>query len=131
MLTLGYFSKWPAAYKDREKSVNTVFFNKISPPLIQDNIITIVSSTNKYTQEIIIHNDIIHLNSPCKVFCSCESFKFEFANAVFRSGSLTKSLDFIRSIVSRPKIKNEFNIPSGCKHIIALVRQVLKFKIKK
>jgi len=131
MLSLGYFSKWPAAYKDREKSIKDVVFNKISPPLIEDDKIIIVSSTDKYTQEIIIQGETIHLNSPCKVFCSCESFKFEFANAVFRAGSLTKSIEFVRSIISRPKQKNEYNIASGCKHIIALSRQIIKIKIKK
>ena len=129
MLTLGYMSKFPAAYKDREKSIKTVLFNKISPATHSGDKITVVSSTDKYTQEIVIHDKIIHLNSPCKVFCTCSSFKFEFANPVFKAGSLLKPIDFVRSIISRPKEKNEYNIPSGCKHLVALSRQVLKLKI--
>jgi len=131
MLTLGYFSKFPAAYKEREKSVQDVVFNKISPITKEDKTIFIVSSTGKYTQEIMIQDETIHLNSPCKVFCTCESFKYEFANAVFRSGSLLKPIEFVRSIIKRPKEKNEFNIASGCKHIVALARQVIKIKLKK
>jgi hypothetical protein len=132
MLTLGYFSKFPSTYKDREESVKDVVFNKISPPTTtEDNNIFIVSSTGKYTQEVMIQDENIHLNSQCKVFCSCESFKYEFANAIFRSGSLLKPIEFVRSIIKRPKEKNQYNIPSGCKHIVALSRQIIKLKIKK
>lgn len=131
MLTIGYFSKFPSRYSDREKLTKTIVFNNISSNITEKNTIIIKSTTNKYIQEIEIHDEKIHLNSPCKVFCSCESFKFEFANPVFKSGSLLKPIEFIRSVVSRPKERNEFNIPSGCKHIVALARATLKIKIKK
>ena len=39
-LTLGYFSKFPAAYKDREKSIGEVRFNNINHNIIKDKIIT-------------------------------------------------------------------------------------------
>lgn len=131
MLTLGYFGKFPAAYKNREKSVKDVVFTKIVVNPDTDKNINIDSSTGKYSQQIIIYDETIHLNSPCKVYCSCESFKFEFANAVFRAGSLNSPLEFVRSIIKRPKEKNEFNIASGCKHLVALSRQALKIKINK
>ena len=129
-LTLGYFSKFLAAYKDREKSIGEVRFNNIHQDIIKDKII-IHASTDKYQQEMEIQDEIIHLNSPVKVFCTCESFKYEFANAVFRAGSLLKSINFVRSIISRPKEKNQYNVPSGCKHIVALARQVIKIKPKR
>jgi hypothetical protein len=129
-LTLGYFSKFPAAYKDREKSIGKVSFNNIHQDIIKETII-IHASTDKYQQEIEIQDKVIHLNSPVKVFCTCESFKYEFANAVFRAGSLLKSINFVRSIISRPKEKNQYNVPSGCKHIVALARQVIKIKPKR
>lgn len=129
MLTISYFSKFPAIYKNREKLVQGVIFNKITPTIDGDTI-HISSSTDKYIQEVLIKGENIHLNSPCKIFCSCESFKYEFANAVFRNGSLLKPISFIRSIIKRPNEKNKFNIPSGCKHIVALMRQILKIKIK-
>ncbi len=129
-LTLGYFSKFPAAYKDREKFIGEVRFNNIHQDIIKDKII-IHASTDKYQQEMEIQDEIIHLNSPVKVFCTCESFKYEFANAVFRAGSLLKSVNFVRSIISRPKEKNQYNVPSGCKHIVALARQVIKIKPKR
>ena len=131
MLTIGYFSKFPSLYKDREKSVKEVVFTKIVVNPDTDKNIIIDSSTEKYTQQIVIHDKTIHLNSPCKVYCSCESFKFEFANAIFRAGSLNSPLEFVRSIIKRPKEKNEFNIASGCKHIVALAREALKIKINK
>lgn len=127
MLTLGHFSKFPSHYKDREKTVKDVIFTSITST-VKENKIIINSSTDKYTQEIIIHDTTIHLNSPCGVFCSCESFKYEFANAIFRAGSLIKPIEFVRSIIKRPKEKNEFNIASGCKHIVALSRQAIKIK---
>jgi hypothetical protein len=129
-LTLGYFSKFPAAYKDREKSIGEVRFNNIHQDIIKDKII-IHASTDKYQQEMEIQDEIIHLNSPVKVFCTCESLKYEFPNAVFRAGSLLKSVNFVRSIISRPKEKNQYNVPSGCKHIVALARQVIKIKPKR
>jgi len=129
-LTLGYFSKFPAAYKDREKSIGEVRFNNIHQDIIKDKII-IHASTDKYQQEIEIQDEVIHLNSPVKVFCTCESFKYEFANAVFKAGSLLKSISFVRSIISRPKEKNQYNVPSGCKHIVALARQTIKIKPKR
>lgn len=128
MLSLAYLSKWPSVYRDREKSIKDVLFINITPTVNEDNI-TIKSSTDKYTQEIVIYDNTIHLNSSCKIMCSCQSFQFEFANAVFKAGSLIHPIEFVRSIISRPKKKNEYNTPSGCKHIIALVRQVLKLKI--
>lgn len=131
MLTLGYFSKFPSKYRDREKSVKDVVFNSIKSTITEKNTIIIKSTTNKYIQEIEVFDDKIHLNSECKVFCNCESFKFEFANPIFKSGSLLKPIEFIRSVVSRPKERNEYNIVSGCKHIVALARAVLKIKIKK
>jgi hypothetical protein len=131
MLTIGYFSKFPSMYKDREQTVKEVVFNNITTTVTENNTILVKSSTNKYEQEIEIQDDVIHLNSPCKIYCSCESFKYEFANAVFKSGNLLKQIKFIRSMISRAKEKNKYNIPSGCKHIVALSRQVLKLKIKR
>ncbi len=131
MLTLGYFSKFPAKYKEREKLTKEVIFTNINTTITEKDTILINSSTNKYQQTMEIYDNNIHTNSPCKVFCNCESFKYEFANALFRAGSLLKPIEFVRSIIKRPKQKNEYNIASGCKHIVVLSRHVLKLKIKK
>jgi len=105
MLTLGYFSKFPAAYKDREKSVKNVIFTNIQRDVTDDGKIIIHARTDKYQQEMEIQDNTIHLKSPVKVFCSCESFKFEFSHAIFRAGSLLNAIHFIRSIIQRPKEK--------------------------
>lgn len=131
MLTLGYFNKWPAIYSDREKLIRTITFNKLTPTFNENKTISIESSTDKYTQKIEILDENIHLNSQCKVFCSCESFKFEFANSISKHESLLEPMNFIKSIIERPKEKNKYNIPSGCKHIIALARQIIRRNIKK
>ena len=130
-LTLGYFSKFPAAYKEREKLVNDVIFTEITYNKSEDQKILVNSRTNKYFQEMEIEGETINLHANVKVFCSCESFKYEFANSIFKSGSLKRPISFIRSIISRPKQKNEHNIPSGCKHIVALSRKIIKIKINR
>jgi len=127
MLTLGYFTKFPSRYRHREDSLKNVTFIDISKEVEEDGII-IRSNTGKYAQEIKIFDTAIRLKSPCKVYCSCESFKFEFAHPIFRSGSLLKPISFVRSIINRPRERNEFNIPSGCKHIVALARMAPKIK---
>lgn len=129
MLTIGYLSKFPAAYRNRESSVKFVTFNEIKADKISDEIINIKSKTDKYIQEVEIYDKTIHLNSKCKIFCSCESFKFEFANSLFRQESLLHPTEFIRSVISRPKKTNQFNIVSPCKHIIALLRTITRMKI--
>jgi hypothetical protein len=131
MLTLGYFSKFPAKFKNREELVKPIIFEKINVERSADSKrIIITGKTDKYEQEIEIFDSHFTLKSECKVFCNCESFKYEFANSLFKSGSLRRPISFIRSIIKRPKQKNEYNIPSGCKHIIALIRQAIKVKIK-
>jgi hypothetical protein len=130
MLELGYFSKFPAIYRDREKTVNEISFTNIDYEITKNNTILIKSSTEKYDQEVEIVSDMISLKSPCKVYCTCESFKYEFANSLFKSGSLLKAISMVRSIVSRPKRKNPHNVPSGCKHIVALSRKIIKLKHK-
>ncbi len=130
MLTLAYFTKFPSKYKDREKFVNHVTLENIKAEIIDENKILITSNTKKgYRQEIELEDNKISLRSRCKVSCTCESFKFDFAHAVFRAGSLLNPISFIRSVVQRPKQRNQYDIPSGCKHIVALARAALKIKI--
>ena len=130
MLTLAYFTKFPSSYKDREKFVNNVILENVKAEVINENKILITSTTKSgYRQEIELEDNKISLRSPCKVFCTCASFKFDFAHAVFRAGSLLKPISFIRSVIQRPKQRNQYDIPSGCKHIIALARAALKIKI--
>jgi hypothetical protein len=129
MLTLGYFTKFPAIYKEREKLVPTVDLKNISVSQDEDKII-VTSNTGNYEQTIEIYDKTINLKSPVKVACTCESFKYEFAYSIYKDGSLIGALHFFRSIIQRPKEKNKYNIASGCKHLIALSRQCLKIKLK-
>jgi len=128
LLTLNDFIRFPTAFKDREKLVDKIRLLSIIPKKTEYGI-EVKSRTDKYEQIIEIYDNKINLKSSVKVTCNCESFKFEFANAVFKAGSLINAIAFLRSIIKRPKEKNEFNIPSGCKHIIALARACLKIKI--
>jgi len=96
MLTLSYFTKFPSAFKEREKLVNGVQLVNIKAEYnSDDNKILITSNTmNGYQQEIEIEGDKITLRSHCKVSCTCDSFKYEFAHAIFRAGSLLKPIHF-------------------------------------
>lgn len=129
MLTLGYFVKFPATYKDREKTTKDVVLKNISAVRESDDKIVVTSDTGKYEQIIEIYDSSINLKSSVKVSCTCESFKYEFAYSVFKDGSLTGPIHFIRSIMQRPKEKNKYNIASGCKHLVVLARQCIKTKI--
>jgi len=129
MMNLGQFTRFPAAFKDREKLVDKVYFISINNTKT-DYGFEIISKTNKYNQTIEIHDEKINLRSPIKIMCDCQSFKFEFSHAVFKNGSLINPMQFIRSIVQHPKEKNQHDLASGCKHIIKLAREILKIKIK-
>ena len=128
MLKLGHFTRFPAVYKDREELVKKVILRNIKVTKTDSDTIRITSSTNKYDQEIEIFDKSVHLNSPCKVSCTCQSLIYEFANSLFKEDSLLNPLEFLKSVITRPKVKNVFNIPSGCKHIVALAKSAIKIK---
>lgn len=132
MMTLGQFTRFPAAFKQREKSVADVKLQNFQYEYDQEeNKIKVTSDTTTgYRQELEIFDDKVTLRSPCKVYCNCQSFQYEFAHAIFKYDSLLHAPKLLRSIVQRPKSKNQFDIPSPCKHLVKLARETLKIKLK-
>ena len=94
-----------------------------------EKIIEINGTSGKYSQMIRILGEIIP-NSPVQITCNCESFKFEFSHAVFKNDSLINPQNFGPDIIKKPLEKNKYQIPSGCKHVIALANLILKQKGK-
>ncbi len=129
-MTLGQFTRFPAKFRDREESINYVVLTNINYSVEEDKIVVTSQTESGYQQEIEILDNKISLRSPCKVYCDCESFKYEFSHAVFKQNSLLHPFKLLRSVISRPKIKNPYNIPSPCKHIARLAREALKIKLK-
>lgn len=128
MFTIGRLSRFPAKFKDREKTIQNIVKYNISQT--ETGIIIVTSTTGQYEQKIEIYDNIIHMNSKCKFYCTCPSFKFEFAYSAFQQDALADPEKFLQSIAKKPKDKNQFGILSGCKHLVALARHCFKIKIK-
>jgi len=93
MLTLGYFSKFPAAYKDREKSVKNVIFTNIQRDVTDDGKIIIHARTDKYQQEMEIQDNTIHLNHLLKYSALAKALNSNSATQ-FSSRKFTKCNSF-------------------------------------
>ena len=128
MITFSDILKFPGQYAKRENSIQKV---NIQLANVQDSdeileIGGIVNSqSGQYAQKIEIHKNSkdINLQNPVKLLCSCQSFKYEFAGALLKIDSLLESEFFEYAIrMHKPKKKNIYQLPSGCKHIIALAR---------
>ena len=120
---------FPSFYSKRQDSIRKVQ-NRITG--VQKNpdegFIEIDGSTGKYFQKIRIFGNNIIPNSLVQITCDCESFKFEFSHAVFKNESLINPENFGSDIIKKPLEKNKYQIPSGCKHLIALANLILKQK---
>jgi hypothetical protein len=124
MIAFGNILHFPANYKNREKNLKNInlieFEKKYNDTEFKFIIKGLIVGKNRYTPEIEVYTATgIHITSPVKIFCNCDSFKFEFAYAVAKYDSLLHPENFI---LHRPKEKNQFVTASGCKHIIALAK---------
>lgn len=125
MISFRNILNFPSFYRDRQDS-----WRKINPSIIDvkktESDITIVSMTGKYEQNIVIHDTKLAPNTRVTISCTCPSFNFEFANTLFKNQGLNRPEEFMKAIQKVAKEKNPYNIPSGCKHIIALANLVMK-----
>jgi effector-binding domain-containing protein len=134
MITFNDILKFPAQYSKRENSIQKVNM-QLADVQDSDEILNIggicSSQTGQYAQKIEIHKNSkdINLQNPVKLLCSCESFKYEFSGSLLKIESLLESEFFEYAIrMHKPKKKNIYQIPSGCKHIIALARFIWTHK---
>ncbi len=121
---------FPSFYSKRQESIRETLVQITGMSNNPDEkIIEINGTSGKYSQMIRILGEIIP-NSPVQITCNCESFKFEFSHAVFKNDSLINPQNFGPDIIKKPLEKNKYQIPSGCKHVIALANLILKQKGK-
>jgi hypothetical protein len=125
-MTLAQFSRFPTKFKDREKLVKDVRFTTLNKSITENGTILFSAQCKNYNTQLEILSNKIHLNTTCKASCTCDSFKYDFAHSLYKERSLLNPENFIKSIESHPKERNEFDVASGCKHIVALVRQAVK-----
>ena len=124
MITFNQITKFPSFFKDRNNSLENLKISVTKVFKDENNYLTINSSWNNYEQIIIFNNNKITSKSEVKFFCSCDSFKYEFASVVKKFGSLCNEEFFTNT--KKAKYKNPFNLPGGCKHIVALSNYIIK-----
>lgn len=119
MLKFRNLLNFPSYYSKRNNSVNTVFINHVNINKIDnDHILVSATTNNKYITNIFTPIKV-NLDSPVQISCTCDSFKFEFAYALYQINSLYNFENYIL----KKSTKNKMNIPSPCKHIIALAKK--------
>lgn len=128
MLRFSEILKFPISYSERNNKVDSTNW-KVDYVTKNDKKIIFKGSNGSHTViiEFISFNEgkDINLTTPVKVFCDCESFKFEFAYACDKKeGLLNQSMFFPKP----PKEKNSFLIATGCKHIIGFAQFINKNK---
>jgi hypothetical protein len=83
--------------------------------------------TNKYILSLVIYDTKVDVKSRIKVDCTCQSFKYEFAYAInFDDGLLLP--DNYEMLTKKPKKRNIYNYPTGCKHLIKLGQMIYQKK---
>lgn len=125
MLKLFNLINFPAFYKKRNEKLDDVSFTNI---IVKNN--AVIGKSNNHNCIIEFENNQIDKNSPIKVYCSCESFKYEFSRAVHFNDSLLNSESFGNFLMKKTTTKNIYSIPSGCKHLVKLARFIFQNKMK-
>lgn len=136
MIELGKLTRFPAFFRYREKLVDSVELLNININQVEgEGILATSNSRSGHSQYIMIRDDKIGLKSLCKIYCTCESFKYDFAYALNKIDSLyipsfIDKMKMFRSTIKRPRERNVYNIPSPCKHIVKLARYLIRTKTK-
>lgn len=117
-MKLSNIINYPAYYKDRIDKLKTVNLSDISFDIKDKLIITALA--NRYRLIVRFEEDFeINHNSIIKVDCTCDSFKFEFANAIRASDGLL----YPEKYLEKPsRSRNIYQYVVGCKHLMALGR---------
>lgn len=115
---------FPSIFKDRNDNIKKliIFLTEINKD--SDNNIIIKSSCNNHNQIIKFYDDNFNSKTKVQIYCSCESFKYEFSYVLFENDGLLNGNFFQKNF--KPKIKNPYNYICGCKHIISLSQYVIK-----
>ena len=127
-ITFKMFLNFPASYDNRNitiPSLRTSTF--IMDTKVDNNILSIIGKVGNHTQIFELSKSKTLLNSEVKLYCDCESFKYEFYYVLLKHGCISKQYTHIfesNNALLSPKKKNIHNIVSGCKHIISLANEI-------
>ncbi len=127
MIKLSDIQRFPSAFSNRNQMISSL-------PITIKNIsrgndgILIFADINNHVTIIHIIDTLIKNNSPIRVTCDCESFKYEFSTLISKQNSLINPNDF--KVEKLPTKSNKYNVMSGCKHIIALGQYINNNKNK-
>ena len=113
---------FPSVYKERNKEIKELQIFLIDVKIV-DNKIIIESNCNGYNQTIEFQKNIIKPSTHIKIFCSCSSFKYEFASVLKKYDSLYNDNLFVNKL---PKEKNPYRVICGCKHLIKFAEFIKK-----
>lgn len=124
MLKFRQILNFPSFFSNRIKSLKEIT-TKIKD-IKSDNIsnILIIGSSSKYTVQIKLLERKIELDTPVKVSCTCDSFKYEFEYVLFKNKGLIEENHPEANFILAPKKSNPNNVISGCKHIISLANLI-------
>ena len=120
MIQFARLLSYPATFKHLEKNVKPLNINTINASLI-NNIITVKTIINEHELELNVFDNQLRPNSPCKIYCDCDFFKFSLAYGLYKADALLYPERFV---LKPPKTKNTFLTLSGCKHIILVARAI-------
>jgi len=116
----------PSYFRDRQDSIRKLVVFPLDA-FIDDYYYRILFSCNNYDQEIQFKHEF-DLDSKIRIFCSCPSFNFEFANILYKSDALLYKEKFYKAIQRTPRERNTRSVLTGCKHCIACARFILNNK---
>jgi len=110
----------PAYFNERQINVRKIIVLPIDV-VFHEFDVSILFKASDYNQEISFRKKI-HPDSNIKIFCSCPSFNFEFANILHKNNALLYPEKFTKAITRTPRVRNIKSVLTGCKHCIACGR---------
>jgi hypothetical protein len=125
MLKLKNIIHFPAYYKEHNLKLDNIDVTSIKIEKIEGKY-EINAKSGKHDVKIEFTDEKLTTDTDIKVFCGCESFKFEFAHALYIKQSLLDAESFKMNLERRGKKKNVYAIPSGCKHVVAVGQYIFR-----
>ena len=132
MIKFNNFLNFPTYYKNRQQRIIQVSVSIIDYQKTDNELFVQAIANNKYNVSVSITN---LKSKETKVNCTCDSFKYEFAKSLDKVDGLLNREYYVNIwkkgyIRKTRRRSNPFNIPSGCKHVIATCRMIRrKFNI--
>lgn len=121
MLNFGRLLSFPLTYKHLNDKLGLITVQDIQTRL-DNNVIHIFAIANNHEVHIDIFNNRISSDTPVKVYCNCDFFKYNLAYSLLKNDGLLFPENFTK--LFPPKSKNPGLSLSGCKHIILIAKTI-------